>query len=219
MIIKKKFRWLSLGLLLLLLAVAIFISPSSVIAQPDENFGSGVEFKGVMNFDVEFLDTGYMPAFAKCPATASLIQVGLTEYELRLSEHGPCGNRMSIWDLTINQAGNVSGEGWAEVLSPPVEAGSMMGQWWLHTGCKTTGTTPLFPGLIGTWDGETLIADTHFEGHCEGGTMWTGPDFWMMHPVRAAEIEKDPNHVLADGVTWEDGPVHVRFGAELTVVE
>lgn len=144
-----------------------------------------------------------------------MVQVGKEQYELRLFEGGPCGNRMSIWDLYIDKEGNVTGEAWADMVNPPAETGSMLGQWWLHTGCKMIGAEPLFPGITGTWDGTTLIADTNFEGYCDGGTMWTGPDLWS----RVVDVENENEGRLADGVSWEDGPVHVRFGAELTIAE
>jgi hypothetical protein len=185
-------------------------------AQPAKSPATGIELTGRMNFDVKFLDTDFLADFAPgCPATAALVQVSKEEYELRLFEGGPCGNRMSIWELTIDKAGNVTGEAWARMINPPAETGSMLGQWWLHTGCKMTGVDPLFPGITGSWDGTTLIADARAEGYCDGGTMWAGPALGST----IMDVETENEGRLAHGVSWEDGPVHVRFGAELTAVE
>lgn len=70
-----------------------------------------------------------------------------------------------------------------------------------------------FPALTGTWDGETLVATTTFAGRCRGGTMWGDPTIWVMMGV------EDPTGLLADGVTWDDGPAVMTFGAALTVTE
>ncbi|HRW07050.1 MAG TPA: hypothetical protein P5121_18230 [Caldilineaceae bacterium] len=175
----------------------------------------GIDFQGKMNFVVDFLDTGYRPDMPPCPATAALVHLDGDTYELRLSEGGPCGGRLSIWNLTIDKEGNVSGEAWANVIHPPLETSTMLGQNWLHTGCKEIGVEPLFPGISGSWDGTTLIADTNIEGYCEGGTWWGGPEFWGMF----LDVETENGGSLADGVSWDDGRVHLRFGAELTVAE
>lgn len=209
---KRTILWTAIALLLLSTMAVIAFSNTS-LAQPAQSLEQGLDFQGIMHFDVEFLDNGFKPPFKPCPATAALLQIDKEQYELRLFERGGCGDRMSIWDLTIDKAGNVTGEAWAEMIYPPMETSSMLGQFWLHSGCKVIGGDPLFPSITGTWDGTTLIADTHFEGYCEGGTMWTGPELW----ARVMDVETENEGRLADGVTWEDGPVHVRFGAELTV--
>lgn len=203
--------------IVILMGAIVFVATSnSTFAQPTKTLETGIDFQGRMKFDVRFLDTDFLADFEPgCPATAALIQVGRDQYELRLFEGGNCGNRMSIWNLNIDKDGNVTGEAWARMLNPPAEAGSMLGQWWLHTGCKMIGADPLFPGITGTWDGLTLIADVHAEGYCDGGTMWSGPELWSI----AADVENDNEGRLADGVSWEDGPVHVHFGAELTVAD
>ena len=211
---KRTFIWAVIALLLVsTITLAAMSNPS--FAQPTRTLETGIDFQGHMNFNVEFLENGFTPPFGACPASAAMVQVGKEQYELRLFEGGPCGNRMSIWDLYIDKEGNVTGEAWADMVNPPAETGSMLGQWWLHTGCKMIGAEPLFPGITGTWDGTTLIADTNFEGYCDGGTMWTGPDLWS----RVVDVENENEGRLADGVSWEDGPVHVRFGAELTIAE
>jgi hypothetical protein len=211
---KRKLTWIVIALVLLSAASFVVFNNTS-FAQPAKNADTGIEFTGKMNFDVEFLENGFKPPFGSCPATAALIQLDKEQYELRLTEGGACGNRMSIWDLTIDKAGNVTGEAWARMINPPAETGTMLGQWWLHTGCKMTGADPLFPSISGSWDGTTLIADTNFEGYCDGGTLWTGPDLWS----RVVDVENENEGRLADGVSFEDGRIHTRFGAELTVVE
>ncbi|MEZ4658226.1 MAG: hypothetical protein R2911_11695 [Caldilineaceae bacterium] len=101
------------------------------------------------------------------------------------------------------------------MINPPAETGSMLGQWWLHTGCKMIGADPLFPGVTGTWDGTTLTADVHAEGYCDGGNMWSGPSSGPL-PQMLKRITKA---VWPMASVEDDGPVHVRFGAELTVAE
>lgn len=219
MLSRQKLSWLGIGFFLSLAFVFIGLGTMSEVQSKDALFDQdpriGIEFKGHMNFNVEFLDTEFSPPFRTCPATAALIQVDDEKYELRLTEGGPCGNRMSIWALGIDEDGNVTGEAWAQMINPPAETGSMLGQWWLHTDCKLIGASPLFPGISGSWDGTTLIADTRFEEHCGGGTIWEGPALW----ARVVDVENENEGRLADGVSWEDGPVRVRFGAELTIVE
>jgi hypothetical protein len=43
--------------------------------------------------------------------------------------------------------------------------------------------------------------------------MWSDPAIWDMVGV------EDPNGLLDDGVTWDDGPAVMTFGAALRVTE
>ncbi|MEZ4680709.1 MAG: hypothetical protein R2932_41495 [Caldilineaceae bacterium] len=212
----RKVIWIAIALLLL--GTITFVTRSNTtFAQPATDLNSGLDFKGYMNFDVTFLRTDFTAEFRPgCPTTAALVPIGKEQYELRVFEGGPCGNRMSIWNVNIDKAGNVTGEAWARMINPQAETGSMMGQWWLHTGCKMIGGEPLFPGLTGSWDGETLIVDTHFAGYCDGGTMWSGTDIWSL---AVDDLQTDNDGILADGLSWDDGPVQVRYGGQLTVAK
>ncbi|MCB0125181.1 MAG: hypothetical protein KDE58_23165 [Caldilineaceae bacterium] len=214
-IVRHSILWTAIALLLLSTIPVIVFSNIS-FARPNQTPALGVDLNGFMNFDVTFEQTGFVAEFRPgCPSTAALVQVDKEQYELRLFEGGACGNRLSIWNLAIDKDGNVTGEAWAEMVDPPAETGSMLGQWWLHTGCKMTGADPLFPGLTGTWDGETLIVDTHFDGRCDGGTMWSGTEIWSL----ALDVETENDGILADGLSWEDGPVSVRYGGQLRVAD
>ena len=162
----------SLATLALIIGL-ISLSAMGVSAEAQEGPPeSPVEMSGYSFFDGELIESEYVisdEALNQCLAKATLVPLEGENYELRVGEICGFGPRLTIWDLTISEEGEVGGVFHAQTLYPASEAGSPMAEIWLHTGCMMVGD---FPALSGTWDGENLRAYTSFEGRCNGGTMW-----------------------------------------------
>lgn len=187
--------------ILVLMTLMLFVLQASTLAEPVQLVGRTifVGYFSTSGFEFSPADYNY------CEASAVLTQTGRTTYELALSE---CGFRDSTWELAITPGGAVSGIGWPEDEGPEAEVA-------LHTGCNVTHGT--FPVFRGTWDGTRLQAYTHFNGRCDGGTFWGDPLFWDgWDGIPGVE---DPDGILDDGVTWDDGPAHVTFGLELAAAD
>lgn len=210
--VTKRYSGLGLGALIAL-TVALMILNAPTLAQPVQAQDPPVELAGRTTFEGVLTDHEFIFSpkdINFCEAKATLLHLDKEKYELRVAEKCGFGPRLAIWELSINKAGKVDGIFQAQVLYPQQDTGTVFGEIWLHTGCMMVGD---FPTLTGTWDGETLSAATTISGRCHGGTMWGDPAIWEMMGV------EDPKGLLADGVTWDDGPAAMTFGAELTVTE
>lgn len=201
----------SIGLLAALALLAFSIGFLAVNVSADSH-QEPVEMGGYSFFNGELIETGYVisdEALNSCEAKATLVHLEDEQYELRVGEICGFGPRLTIWDLTISEAGEVGGTFHAQTFHPASETGSPMGEIWLHTGCMMVGD---FPALTGTWDGETLRAYTSFEGRCNGGTMWGEPEI-----MGFLSGDTDPDGPIADGLDWNDGPARMEFGVDLSV--
>lgn len=208
----KRPIWISVSLVLMVAAVLLVgsdltVAQSAPAAEAPVELAGRTFFEGVLTDHTLIFSPREINA---CEAKASLLHLEKERYELRVAEKCGFGPRLAIWDLTIDKDGKVGGVFQARVLHPQLATGTVFGEIWLHTGCMLVGD---FPTLTGTWDGETLSATTTFAGRCHGGTMWGDPKIWEMMGV------EDPNGLLADGVTWDDGAARMTFGVELTVTE
>lgn len=204
--------WISVSLVLMF-ATALLVGSDLTAAQSVQMQDSPVELAGRTTFEGALTDHEliFSPGDVNfCEAKATLVPVEKEKYELRVAETCGFGPRLAIWELTIDKDGKVGGVFQVRVLHPQLATGTVFGEIWLHTGCMLVGD---FPALTGTWDGETLTAATTFAGRCHGGTMWGDPAIWDMMGI------EDPNGLLDDGITWDDGPAVMTFGAALTVTE
>ena len=195
-------------IILMLLVLAFTVLPASATPPP-------VQLTGRTTFVGFFSTSGFVFSpdwYNYCSAEATLTQTGEQAYSLEVNEWD-CG-RVCTWELKITNGGVVKGEGFTSCI-PECVNGSCVGEVELHTGCDVDNGT--FPIYHGTWDGNTLSIASHFHGRCDGGTYWREPWFWdgwgEIPPV------PDPEGILDDGVTWDDGPAHVTFGLELTVTD
>ncbi len=200
---EMKVKLAAIILAIMLVAVVLVAVPASA--------DSAMSLEGTSTFVGVFSPSGFVfsPAwFNYCDAQATLTPMGGDQYELNLTE---CwGGRSGIWELTINKAGKVKGLAWVEYPEMVAEIAE-------HTGCPVShGTYPIYHG---TWDGTTLNVETEFHGRCDGGTMWGEAWFWDEFEPLGLPAVPDPDGILDDGVTWDDGPAHVTFGMELTILD
>ena len=210
-----KYFWIGIfGVAVLVLFFAMVSIPAADVSADSHGGSEGdpVEMIGHSFFNGEIVESGYVisdEAFNQCEARATLIPVEGQQYELRVGEICGFGPRLSIWDLTIAEDGTVGGVMQAEVVYPPQDTGSVMGELWLRTGCMMVGD---FPALSGTWDGEHLRTYTSFQGRCHGGDMWGEGEI-----MGFISGDTDPESPIADGLTWDDGPARMEFGVDLMV--
>jgi hypothetical protein len=188
-------------LISMLAVLVLTIVPASATDTP-------VELTGRSTFVGYFSTSGFVflpEEWGYCDASATIIQEDGETLVLEVDECG--GYRVCTWEFEITNGGVAKG-GMVSCV-PEFETGSVIGDVNLHTGCDADNGT--FPVNHGTWDGNTLNVAGHFHGRCDGGTFWGEEWFW--------EGVDDPEGILDDGVTWDDGPAHVTFGLELTVTD
>jgi len=208
-------KWILFGIgtvAVLALVVGLISLPTAYVSA--DSHEEPVEMSGHSFFNGELIESGYVisdEALNQCQAKATLVPLEGKNYELRVGEICGFGPRLTIWDLTISEEGEVGGLFHAQSLYPASEVGSVMAEIWLHTGCMMVGD---FPVLSGTWDGENLRAYTSFEGRCNGGTMWGEPEI-----MGFLSGDDDPDGPVADGLDWDDGPARMEFGIDLIVAE
>lgn len=208
----RKWMWVGIGCAGVV-ALLIGLGQLSVGHVSAQSEMAPVELAGTTWVTGELTETGYQFSDKElnyCIAKATLIHVDGEQYELRVNEED-CGPRLSIWDLTINDEGDVGGTFMTTVVDPPSETGSVMGELWLFTGCMMVGD---FPELQGTWDGELLHVTTSFGGRCHAGRYWGDPEVMAFFSG-----DDDPEGPMANGLDWADGPTYVEFGADLVVAE
>ena len=195
------------------IVVAILFFVATGMETPVSAETPSVELRGLAFFRGELMETGYVfspDSTNSGDVIATLIHLGGDEYELRMSDlYDPKEPRLSIWELTISDEGDVGGTFFERQVYPIPES-STFDEIWTHTGCMMVGG---FPELTGSWDGERLIAKTVFEGRCEGGTMWGDPEIMMW-----MSDDDDPDGPMADGLDWNDGRAHMEFGVDVSVV-
>lgn len=185
----------------LLMVIAVTVVPASAAQEP-------VQLTGRTTFAGVFTDSGFVfsPADVNfCDASGTIVREEGGTLELEVTECG--GFRTCTWEFTVTDGGEVSGGVVACVPEP--EAGAMVSLVEQHTGCTVGEGT--FPVYVGTWDGSTLSAAGDFaSGPCEGGVLWGDAAFW--------EAVDDPEGYLDDGVTADDGPAHITFGIDISVI-
>ena len=203
---KKKRLFISIfaACFMVLITLALTIIPLSAGQQP-------VQLTGRTTFVGYFSHSSFTFSpdwYNYCSAEAELAQTGLQSYTLEVNEWD-CG-RVCSWDLTITNGGVVRGENDGSCCMD----GNCIDEVELHTGCSASHGT--YPTYQGTWDGTNLAITSHFHGRCDGGIYWGEAWFWDgWGDLPAVD---DPDGILDDGVTWDDGPAHVTFGVELTAV-
>lgn len=208
---RRKQIWVGIGAVTVLILFAALVSLPVLNVSADSH-GGPVEMSGHSFFNGHLIDSEYVisdETFNQCEARATLVPIEGEKYELRVGEICGFGPRLTVWDLTVDEDGNVGGVFHATSIHPENDTGSVMGEIWYHTGCMMVGD---FPALTGTWDGERLRAYTSFEGRCHGGTMWGEPEIMAF-----LSGDDDPESPIADGLDWDDGPARMEFGVDLRV--
>ena len=192
----------SLLIVMMMIIFALTIIPASADPQP-------VHLTGRTTFVGHFAQSGFVFSpdwYNYCNAEAVLTQVEKKSYILEVNEWD-CG-RVCTWDLKITNNGVVIGDNHGSCCVD----GDCVAEVKLHTGCPAD--HGIYPIYRGKWDGANFNISSHFHGRCDGGTYWGDAAFWDgwgdLPPV------DDPEGILDDGVTWDDGPAHVTFGIELT---
>ncbi len=208
----RRWLWLGIGCLALLTLVFGLIGlPAQEVSAQTEI--APVELTGTTFVRGELIETGYVfsdETLNVGPAKATLIHLKDDQYELRVMEEDD-DPRLSIWELTISEDGQVGGTWFAEQLYPDLELKSTMAELWLYTGCMMVGD---YPALSGSWDGEHLQIATSVHGRCNAGKYFSDPEIMAMFSG-----DDDPEGPMANGLDWDDGPVFMELGADLTVDE